>query len=81
VKAELLPFPSENSSPGANRETMTDVMKVELGAPKAVDRSTFQAELDALRVREKVHIERATPLRQPAGACRWCAATRKQAWS
>jgi predicted dithiol-disulfide oxidoreductase (DUF899 family) len=30
---------------------MSDV----LGAPKIVDRSTFQAELDALRVREKAH--------------------------
>lgn len=30
---------------------MTD----ELGAPEIVDRSTFQAELDALRVREKAH--------------------------
>ncbi len=28
-------------------------MKDELGAPKVVDRSTFQAELDELRVREK----------------------------
>src|SRR5271170_6462155 len=27
----------------------------QLGAPKVVDRSTFQAELDALRVREKAH--------------------------
>src|SRR6185312_15052377 len=27
----------------------------ELGAPKIVDRSTFHAELDALRVREKAH--------------------------
>jgi predicted dithiol-disulfide oxidoreductase (DUF899 family) len=27
----------------------------ELGAPKIVDRSTFQTELDALRIREKVH--------------------------
>ena len=27
----------------------------ELGVPKIVDRSTFQAELDALRVREKAH--------------------------
>jgi predicted dithiol-disulfide oxidoreductase (DUF899 family) len=34
---------------------MTDFMKDELGAPKIVDRSTFQAELDALRVREKAH--------------------------
>jgi predicted dithiol-disulfide oxidoreductase (DUF899 family) len=30
-------------------------MSGELGAPKVVDRSTFQAELDALRVREKAH--------------------------
>jgi predicted dithiol-disulfide oxidoreductase (DUF899 family) len=30
-------------------------MSSELGAPKVVDRSTFQAELDALRLREKVH--------------------------
>jgi hypothetical protein len=30
-------------------------MRDELGAPKIVDRGTFQAELDALRVREKAH--------------------------
>src|SRR6202167_1139819 len=30
-------------------------MIIETGAPKIVDRSTFQAELDALRVREKAH--------------------------
>jgi predicted dithiol-disulfide oxidoreductase (DUF899 family) len=35
--------------------TMEDVMRDELGAPKIVDRSTFQAELDALRIREKAH--------------------------
>jgi predicted dithiol-disulfide oxidoreductase (DUF899 family) len=34
---------------------MTDVMRDELGAPQVVDRSTFQAELDALRMREKAH--------------------------
>jgi predicted dithiol-disulfide oxidoreductase (DUF899 family) len=34
---------------------MKDFMSDELGAPKIVDRSTFQAELDALRVREKDH--------------------------
>ena len=35
---------------------MTDhmnIMRDELGAPRVVDRNTFQAELDALRVREK----------------------------
>jgi predicted dithiol-disulfide oxidoreductase (DUF899 family) len=34
---------------------MKDLMSDELAAPKVVDRSTFQAELDALRVREKAH--------------------------
>ncbi len=34
---------------------MNDFMRDEIGAPKIVDRSTFQAELDALRVREKAH--------------------------
>ncbi|WP_414641381.1 DUF899 family protein [Bradyrhizobium sp.] len=29
--------------------------KAERGAPKVVDRSMFQAELDALRIREKAH--------------------------
>jgi len=34
---------------------MTGIMKDELATPKTVDRSTFQAEVDALRVREKAH--------------------------
>ncbi|MBV9118174.1 MAG: DUF899 domain-containing protein [Acetobacteraceae bacterium] len=34
---------------------MTDVTRNEPAAPKIVDRSTFQAKLDALRVREKAH--------------------------
>jgi predicted dithiol-disulfide oxidoreductase (DUF899 family) len=34
---------------------MKDIMRDELGAPKIVDRSTFHAELDALRVQEKAH--------------------------
>ena len=34
---------------------MTDFVRDELGAPKIVDRSTFEAKLDALRVREKAH--------------------------
>jgi predicted dithiol-disulfide oxidoreductase (DUF899 family) len=34
---------------------MTDIVSDEPAAPKIVDRSTFQAELDALRVREKAH--------------------------
>jgi predicted dithiol-disulfide oxidoreductase (DUF899 family) len=34
---------------------MTDIMRKEVGAPKVVDRTTFDAQLDALRVREKAH--------------------------
>jgi predicted dithiol-disulfide oxidoreductase (DUF899 family) len=34
---------------------MKDFMRNELGVPKIVNRSTFQAELDALRIREKGH--------------------------
>jgi len=34
---------------------MAHFMKDELGAPKIVDRTAFQAELDALRIREKAH--------------------------
>ena len=34
---------------------MTDFMREELSAPAVADRSTFQAKLDALRVREKAH--------------------------
>jgi predicted dithiol-disulfide oxidoreductase (DUF899 family) len=35
---------------------MTNLMRDDLAAPAVVDRSTFQAELDALRVREKAHM-------------------------
>jgi predicted dithiol-disulfide oxidoreductase (DUF899 family) len=34
---------------------MAHFMEDELGAPKIVDRTAFQAELDALRIREKAH--------------------------
>jgi predicted dithiol-disulfide oxidoreductase (DUF899 family) len=34
---------------------MTNIMRDKLGAPKVVDRATFQAELDALQIREKAH--------------------------
>ena len=34
---------------------MKDIMRDELGVPKIVDRNTFQAELDALRVQEKAY--------------------------
>jgi len=34
---------------------MTDSIKATVAAPQVVDRATFQAELDALRIREKAH--------------------------
>ena len=34
---------------------MQNIMNDSLGTPKIVDRSTFQTELDALRIREKAH--------------------------
>jgi Bacterial protein of unknown function (DUF899) len=49
-------FRKMKTAPQALTErSMTDSMRDELGAPKVVDRSTLQAELDALRVREKAH--------------------------
>ena len=50
-------------------KTMTDIMGDELGSPKIVDRSTFQAELDALRVREKAanHCCRSASLHRATG--------------
>src|ERR1700691_4380023 len=51
-----LPPENENSAPGRSPGgTMTDILRDRLGAPKLVDRDTFQAELDALLVREKAH--------------------------
>jgi hypothetical protein len=46
---------------------MKDIMRDKLGAPKIVDRSTFQAELDVLcePSRERA-MQKATPLRPPA---------------
>ena len=34
---------------------MTDANDGDLAAPKVVDRAAFQAEVDALRIREKAH--------------------------
>jgi predicted dithiol-disulfide oxidoreductase (DUF899 family) len=42
-------------------------MRNELGAPRVTDRNTFQAELDALRVREKAHTREGDAI---AAACR-----------
>ena len=50
---------------------MKDIMRDELAAPEIVDRSVFQAELDALRVREKAHTQRVTRSRPPAGGSPW----------
>jgi predicted dithiol-disulfide oxidoreductase (DUF899 family) len=38
---------------------MNDITSEELGAPQVVDRSIFQARLDALRIREKAHTREA----------------------
>src|SRR6201993_4031731 len=43
------------TQPKANIGPKRERMRHELAAPEIVDRSTFQAELDALRVREKAH--------------------------
>src|ERR1700732_1302511 len=59
VRAEKWGRETESSDSSSERlisareRTMEDIMRDELGAPRIVDRSTFQAELDALRVREK----------------------------
>lgn len=47
---------------------MTEFMRDELGVPNIVDRATFQAELDALRVWEKAH----TPEGDAIAAARRC---------
>ena len=64
---------------------MTDFMRDELGAPKIVDRSTFQAELDALRVREKAHTQRrrrhcGRPPAAPHGRGGWRHAAHWRTW-
>jgi predicted dithiol-disulfide oxidoreductase (DUF899 family) len=46
---------NENTPQALTERTMTDFMRDEPSAPAVVDRGTFQAELDALRVREKAH--------------------------
>src|SRR5215469_5209039 len=52
-------WPADDDSACSNNalteRTMTDITSDKLAAPKIVDRNTFQAELDALRVREKAH--------------------------
>ena len=45
--------------------TTNEIVRDELVAPKVVDRSTFKAELDALRVREKAHTREATRSQPP----------------
>jgi predicted dithiol-disulfide oxidoreductase (DUF899 family) len=53
-----VPAPEDDIStedPWYGGGTMADIMRDEVAAPNIVDRSAFQAELDALRVREKAH--------------------------
>src|SRR2546425_270247 len=64
---------------------MKDIVRDELGAPKIVDRSTFQAELDALRVREKAHTREGDAIAAPRNdafrkAQRKEGTTRNRAW-
>src|SRR6516165_4296775 len=47
--------PRKMKQPARAEGTMTDIMRDERGTPKIVDRTTFQTQLDALRVREKAH--------------------------
>jgi hypothetical protein len=44
---------------------MNDIMSDALRTPKVVDRNTFQAQLDALRVREKAHTREDSPAGWP----------------
>src|ERR1700689_5273165 len=46
---------SPAAPPGPLRLTMKNTVRDEIGAPAVVDRGVFQAELDALRAREKAH--------------------------
>src|SRR5438445_11670076 len=64
---------------------MKDIVRDELGAPKIVDRSTFQAELDALRVGEKAHTREGDAIAAPRNdafrkAQRKEGTTRYRAW-
>jgi hypothetical protein len=45
---------------------MTDIVRDDLGAPKIVDRSTFQVKLDALRVRESKMVKLAEAGTKPS---------------
>src|ERR1700683_2696553 len=44
-----------HGTPAPLEKSMNDITSDELGAPQVVDRSIFQARLDALRIREKAH--------------------------
>lgn len=58
--------------PSAPKEkTMTDIKRDEPKVPKIVDRRTFQAERDALRVREKAHTREEMPSQPPGGGSPW----------
>jgi hypothetical protein len=50
---------------------MKDLMRDGLRAPKVVDRATFYAELDALRVREKAHTHEGDAIAAAHGRGGW----------
>jgi hypothetical protein len=58
---------------------MKAIMSDELPAPKIVDRSTFQAELDRLRAREKAHTREGDAIRAGSPWSRWLAPHRSRA--
>ena len=57
---------------------MTDIVRDEPGAPQVVGRSAFQAELDALRIREKAHTHEGDAI---AAARRRLPMVEKNSWS
>src|SRR5262249_48538342 len=64
--------PEEKARPRlAGERTANDIVRNELGSPQIVDRSTFEAELDAFRVREKPHKRGGDGLRPPADGFPW----------
>ena len=57
----------ESADPGAPAASAAGAP----GMPAAVDRATFQAELDKLRVREKAHTREGDAIAAARRRCRW----------
>ena len=50
---------------------MKEILRNHIGAPKIVDRGTFQAELDTLRIREKAHTREGDAIAAARRGSRW----------